>query len=298
MADPLIATLVSRPDANALSDELMARLAQALPSAKTTWLDAGQAVDIALSPLVPAAPQITAIRAGLAAAPVDVIVQPALRRRKKLLVADMDSTMIGQECIDELADFAGLKPQVAAITAMAMRGDIAFEPALRARVALFKGLPKSLIEQVLSERITLNAGARTLVATMRAQGATALLVSGGFSLFTEPLARMIGFDHHFGNELQLDGEHFSGTVAEPILGRATKRDIMSAWRERLGLDESETLAVGDGANDLDMLRAAGLGIAYYAKPAVAEAAAARLDHADLTALLYAQGYPRAQWTLG
>jgi phosphoserine phosphatase len=298
MANPLIATLVSPPDANSLTEELMASLAQALPSAKTAWLEPGQAADILLSPLLPTDAQLLAIRARLAGLPVDVIVQPIAGRRKKLLVADMDSTMIGQECIDELADFAGFKPQVAAITAQAMRGEIAFEPALRARVELLRGLPKSLVEKVIAERITLTPGARILVATMRAHGATALLVSGGFTLFTETLARRIGFDRHFGNELELDGERFSGTVCEPILGRAAKRVILNAERERLGLTESETLAVGDGANDLDMLAAAGLGIAYHAKPAVAEAAAARLDYADLTALLYAQGYRRAHWTPG
>ena len=276
----------------------MSDLAQVLPVAKIAWLDAGQAADIALSSPMTAAAAASLIRGRLADMPVDVIVQGAEARRKKLLVADMDSTMIGQECIDELADFAGLRPQVAAITAQAMRGDIAFEPALRARVALLKGLSKSLVDQVIAERITLNPGARTLVATMRAHGASAVLVSGGFTLFTEILARQIGFDRHYGNVLRLEGERFSGSVEEPILGRRAKFDILRAQCETLGLAARDTLAVGDGANDLDMLQAAGLGVAFHAKPAVAEAADARLDHADLTALLYAQGYARSQWVGG
>jgi phosphoserine phosphatase len=298
MANLLIATLVSRPDAKVLSDGLMCDLAQALPVTKIAWLDAGQAADIALASPMTAAAAARLIRARLAGAPVDVIVQPAQGRRKRLLVADMDSTMIGQECIDELADFAGLKPQVAAITAQAMRGEIAFEPALRARVALLKGLSKSLVDQVIAERITLTPGARTLIATMRAHGASTLLVSGGFTLFTEILGPRLGFDRHYGNVLRLEGEHFSGTVEEPILGRRAKFDILCAEREKLGLAAPETLAIGDGANDLDMLQEAGLGVAFHAKPAVAEAADTRLDHADLTALLYAQGYARSQWVGG
>ena len=234
----------------------------------------------------------------LGAAPVDVIVQPAEGRRKALLVADMDSTMITQECIDELADFAGLKAEVAAITQRAMCGEIEFEPALRARVELLKGLPKALVGQIIEERVTLTGGARSLVATMRAHGATALLVSGGFTLFTEILAEKIGFDAHYGNVLSLTGDRLAGRVEEPILGRAAKREILRTQRRALGLAPSATLAVGDGANDLDMLREAGLGVAFHAKPAVAKAADARIDHGDLTALLFAQGYTRAQFIEG
>ncbi len=222
---------------------------------------------------------------------IDVIVQPSADRRKKLFLADMDSTMIGQECIDELADVVGLKAHVAAITDRAMRGDIAFEPALRERVALLEGLPVSVIEEVLRERIRLTSGARTLVATMRAHGTRTCMVSGGFTLFTDRVAAMIGFDENRANMLTIvDGHKLAGTVAEPIFGRDGKRAALVELRQTLGLARNETMAVGDGANDLDMILEAGLGVAYHAKPAVAAAAPAHIEHGNLTALLYIQGY--------
>jgi phosphoserine phosphatase len=227
--------------------------------------------------------------------PIDVVVQPAAGRRKRLFVADMDSTMIGQECIDELADYVGLKEHVAAITERAMRGEIAFEPALRERVLLLKGLPNSVIDEVLRERISLMPGARTLVATMRANGAHTCLVSGGFTGFVERIAAMIGFDESRANILEFEGSSLSGHVREPILGREAKRATLVQLRTQLGLSANETLAVGDGANDLDMLQEAGLGVAYRAKPKVAAATAARIDHGDLTALLYAQGYRQEEF---
>jgi phosphoserine phosphatase len=231
-------------------------------------------------------------------APVDVVVQPAAHRRKKLFLADMDSTMIGQECIDELADYIGLKAHVAAITERAMRGEIAFEPALRERVSLLKGLPASVVDEVIARRITLTPGARTLVSTMRANGAYTCLVSGGFTLFTDRVARMIGFDEARGNTLLLDGAMLAGAVAEPIFGRDGKRATLLELRERLALSAYETLAAGDGANDLDLIAEADMGVAYHAKPKVAEAAAARIDHGDLTALLYVQGYRREEFVEG
>jgi phosphoserine phosphatase len=235
------------------------------------------------------------IREALAGVPIDVVVQPAAARRKRLFVADMDSTMIQQECVDELAAYAGLKNPVATITERAMRGDIAFEPALRERVALLQGLPVSVIDEVLRERISLMPGGRTLVATMRANGAYTCLVSGGFTGFVDRIASMLGFDESRANELEIEDEALSGRVHEPILGRGAKRATLVELRERLGLSKNETLAVGDGANDLDMLLEAGLGVAYRAKPKVAAAAAARIDHGDLTALLYAQGYRREEF---
>jgi phosphoserine phosphatase len=202
--------------------------------------------------------------------------------------------MIGQECIDELADYAGLKAHVAAITERAMRGEIAFEPALRERVALLKGLPQTVAGEVIEKRIVLTPGGKTLVATMRAHGAYTCLVSGGFTLFTQTIGAMIGFDEDRSNILLVDGDaSLSGLVAEPILGKEAKLDTLRELQKRLGLAPEETLAIGDGANDIPMIEAAGLGVAYHGKPAVAEAAAARIDHGDLTALLYAQGYPRA-----
>jgi phosphoserine phosphatase len=207
----------------------------------------------------------------------------------------MDSTMIGQECVDELADFAGLKAHVAAITERAMRGEIAFEPALRERVALLEGLSVGVVDEVLKTRITLTPGGRELIATMRAHGAYTCLISGGFTLFTNKVAAMLGFQENRANELKvLDGK-LTGEVAEPILGRAAKLAALVELREAFDLDNIDTLVVGDGANDLGMIEQAGLGVAYHAKPAVAAAAAMRIDHGDLTALLYAQGYRRDEF---
>jgi phosphoserine phosphatase len=228
--------------------------------------------------------------------PIDIVVQPIGFRRKKLLLADMDSTMIGQECLDELADYVGEKARVAAITERAMRGEIAFEPALRERVALLAGLPATVVGEVIAKRITLTPGGRALVNTMRANGAHTCLVSGGFVQFTAPIAALIGFAENRGNRLLVDaGGRFSGAVGEPILGRDAKLKTLMELRKRLGLAAEETLVVGDGANDLLMIEAAGLGVAYHAKPIVAEAALARIDHGDLTALLYAQGYRRGEF---
>jgi phosphoserine phosphatase len=209
----------------------------------------------------------------------------------------MDSTMIGQECIDELADFAGFKERVAAITAQAMRGEIAFEPALRERVALLKGLPAKIIDNVLDERIRLMPGGPTLVATMRANGAYSCVVSGGFTAFTARIAAMIGFNEHRANTLLTDANgNLTGKVAEPIVGREAKLDALIELRERFGLTPEQTLAVGDGANDIPMVQAAGLGVAYHGKPAIRAAAPlACVDNADLTALLYAQGYHREEF---
>lgn len=229
---------------------------------------------------------------------VDVVVQQSADRRKKLFLADMDSTMIGQECIDELADYAGLKAHVAAITERAMRGEIAFEPALRERIALLEGLPVSVIEEVLRERIKLTPGARTLIATMRAHGARTCMVSGGFTLFTDRIAAMIGFDETRANTLTIvDGHKLAGTVAEPIFGRDGKRAALVELRQEFGLTKNETMAIGDGANDLDMMLEAGLGVAYHAKPKVAAAAPARIDYGNLTALLYVQGYRQDEFVV-
>jgi len=217
----------------------------------------------------------------------DVAVMPREGRRKRLLICDMDSTLIGQECIDELADFAGVKDRVSAITERAMRGEIGFEGALRERVALLKGLPTSVIERCYAERITLNKGARVLARTMAAHGAKTVIVSGGFTAFSAKVAAAAGFNHHQANVLLSDGETLSGTVAEPILGREAKREALLAYVEH-GVETA--LAIGDGANDLAMIQAAGMGVAYYAKPAVAEAAGYAIGKTDLTSALYFQGY--------
>jgi phosphoserine phosphatase len=229
---------------------------------------------------------------------LDVIVQPAANREKKLLVADMDSTMITVECIDELADYAGIKAQIAEVTERAMRGELDFAEALDARVALLKGLEESAIDRCLDERVRLMPGAEALVKTMRARGALTILVSGGFTRFAEPVGGRIGFDRMIANQLLIEDAALTGTVSKPIVDSSTKETtLLNAIAER-GLDASETLAVGDGANDLAMIKKAGLGVAYHAKPIVAAAAGARIDHGDLTTLLYAQGIPKAEWVLG
>ncbi|WP_371347640.1 phosphoserine phosphatase SerB [Ancylobacter sp. IITR112] len=290
-----IAVFIASPAAPAVDKALLARARAALPApGPTRWLNAGIAAEIACA----GGADIAALRAAVDGAPVDVAVLPAEGRRKRLFLADMDSTMIGQECIDELADFAGMKAHVAAITERAMRGEIAFEPALRERVALLKGLPLAVVDEVIAARIRLTPGGTELVRTMKAHGARTLLVSGGFTLFTARVADMIGFDAHRANVLLSDGESFAGLVEEPILGREAKLASLVEFREALGLSPSETLAVGDGANDLAMIGEAGLGVAYHAKPAVAAAAQVRIDHGDLTSLLYLQGYAAEQFVTG
>jgi len=300
----LVATLISNPADPALDSTVVDGARAILPSPGAAhWLFDEVAVDIPFAGQIPLeGPDIRAIEARLREArgdlPIDIVVQPSGYRRKKLLLADMDSTMIGQECIDELADFVGMKAQVAKITERAMRGEIEFEPALRERVALLKGLPVSVVDEVLKRRITLTPGARELIATMRAHGAYTCLISGGFTLFTNAVAAMLGFDENRANELIAEDGKLTGEVKEPILGRAAKLATLIELTESFDLDDIDTLAVGDGANDLGMVQAAGLGVAYHAKPAVAAAAAARIDHGDLTALLYAQGYRRDEFVGG
>lgn len=286
----LVATLVSAHGQALLSDALLTRLANAVSGVtRQARLDGEVAADL-FADGSDARKLEADIRAALDGTAVDIIVQPAATRRKALFLADMDSTMIGQECIDELAAYVGLKDKVASITERAMRGEIAFEPALRERVALLKGVPASVVDEIIRERITLTPGGRQLVRTMRANGAYTALVSGGFTVFTGPLGATIGFDEDRSNTLLVANGVLTGEVEAPILGKQAKLDSLVELREQRGFSRAATLAVGDGANDLAMLGEAGLGVAFRAKPAVAAAADARLDHADLTALLYAQGY--------
>lgn len=284
----LIGEALTRGDLSAAADRLAAAgCAPAVPS----WLDEGAAADIAFD----TAPE--AARGALegALAGIDAVVQPTATRRKALIVADMDSTMITVECIDELADYAGIKAEVAAVTEAAMRGELDFEGALDARVALLAGLDEAVIAQCLAERVHIMPGAKALVRTMRAHGAEAVLVSGGFTRFAEPVAAAIGFDRAIANVLLIADGRLTGTVAKPIVGSATKEETLLAAIAARGIDPALSLAVGDGANDLAMIRRAGLGVAYHAKPIVAAAAGARVDHGDLSALLYAQGYARKDW---
>ncbi|MTV15551.1 MULTISPECIES: phosphoserine phosphatase SerB [Bradyrhizobium] len=296
----LVATLICNPASPALDTTIVDGARAVLPSpGPAQWLFNEVAVDIPFESEDSSRDAIKTIEERLRQArgdlPIDIVVQPRIARRKKLFLADMDSTMIGQECIDELADFAGLKAHVAAITERAMRGEIEFESALRERVALLKGLPVSVVDEVLDERITLTPGGRELVMTMRAHGAYTCLISGGFTLFTKVVAAKVGFQENRANQLQVAGGKLTGEVVEPILGRATKLATLIELTESFDLDDIDTLVVGDGANDLGMIQAAGLGVAYHAKPAVAAAAAVRIDHGDLTALLYAQGYRRDEF---
>jgi phosphoserine phosphatase len=252
------------------------------------WLAAGAAFDIPFEGDARAV--LDEARDLAAGAAADINVVAADGRKKKLLVSDMESTIIDCECLDELAAIAGIGPKIAAITERAMRGEIAFEGALRERVGLLKGLPLTALEQVWRERVHLIPGAKELVATMKAHGARTVLVSGGFTFFTSRVAKAVGFDECQSNTLNDDGVALSGTVGEPILGREAKLEALERSLAKLGLDASQALAVGDGANDLAMIQKAGLGVAYHAKPVVATAAGASITHGDLKALLYLQGY--------
>jgi phosphoserine phosphatase len=274
-----------------LIDRALGSLREIDPKARfAAWIDEGDAVDLSVAGDVPA------IRWALDGLPqVDLFVQPEEPRFKRLLVADMDSTIVDQECLDELADFAGLKREIAEITERAMQGKLDFKAALRERVALLSGLDEDAINRCLAERVIPSPGAATLVRTMRVGGARAILVTGGFVSFAEPIAKMLGFDSVRANRLLFDGRQLSGSVEDPIVDGQAKRDALIEAREELGIRREDVLAVGDGANDRLMVEEAGLGVAYRAKPALAEVADARLDHHGLDALLWAQGIRRRDW---
>ncbi|HRE36489.1 phosphoserine phosphatase SerB [Sphingopyxis terrae] len=259
------------------------------------WIDQGDAADIFFQgSLVSARAELAKMDHGA----LDVVVQPLGDRTKKLIIADMDSTMITVECIDELADYAGIKPQIAAITERAMRGELDFRAALIERVGLLGGMAEATIAECRAERVRLTRGARTLVQTMKAHGAWSVLVSGGFLPFAAPVAEAIGFDKVVANELEIAGGKLTGKVTEPIVDSSAKLETLRAEAAARGLALADTLAVGDGANDIPMITSAGLGIGYHPHPAAAAAADAAIRHHDLTALLWAQGYARRQWVMG
>lgn len=289
-----VATLIANPANPCLTPELADRARQVLGASAVYFLADGIACDIPL-PAEGGESVNEQLNDVIADMPIDCVVQEADERRKKALLADMDSTLIQQECIDELAAEAGVGEQVANITARAMRGELDFEPALRERVGLLKDLPVSIIDKVLSERITLMPGGKALVATMKANGAYCALVSGGFTQFTSKIAATLGFDENRANTFLVDGDKLAGEVVPPILGRDAKVEALQDVVAKNGLDTNDVMAVGDGANDLGMLNLAGSGVALHAKPIVAEQARFRIDHGDLTALLYIQGYRKADF---
>jgi phosphoserine phosphatase len=289
-----VVTLLTNPETPVLERVTVESLRNAWGGGEAQWLDPGIAAEFAVAEV----PQTRwEVWEGLQTLRVDMVVQGATGRKKRLLIADMDSTMIRQECIDELADEAGVGARVADITARAMNGELDFEAALRERVGLLKGLPETVIGQVLRDRITLMPGGRVLLATMKANGAYAALVSGGFTAFTSAVAETLGFDENRANTLHVAEGTLAGTVAEPILGKEAKLTALNEITARLGITPAEALAVGDGANDLPMLKAAGTGVALHAKPTVQAQCEVRVNHGDLTALLYLQGYSREEFAL-
>ena len=288
----LTVTLLTAPEGAPLDLSLIENLRNAWGGGTITWL----AVKEAAAFEIPQAPANQwDVWSDLQAAGVDLVIQPSAGRRKKMLLADMDSTMIRQECIDELAAEAGVGPRVAEITARAMNGELDFEAALHERVGLLAGLPETVIDKVLAERITLMPGGAVLLATMKAAGAYAALVSGGFTAFTAKIAATLGFDENRANTLLVADGKLTGAPGLPILGQAAKVTALEEITARLGLSDADVLAVGDGANDLGMLTRAGTGVALHAKPAVQDKCDVRINHGDLTALLYLQGYAKADF---
>ena len=285
-----IATLIARP--GGLDAALAESLRNAWGGGDLVWLAPDEAAEFAL---VEVPGNRWEVWESLQAQSVDLVIQPADGRRKAMLLADMDSTMIEQECIDELAAEAGVGEKVAAITARAMNGELDFEAALTERVGLLRGLDAGVIQRVIDTRLSFMPGGRALVATMKANGAHAALVSGGFTAFTGPVAKALGFDEHRANVLLVDDGRLTGIPARPILGRQAKVEALEEITRRLGLTDADVLAVGDGANDLGMLKRAGTGVALHAKPAVQAEVEVRINHGDLTALLYLQGYAKSEF---
>ncbi len=287
-------TVLAAPARADLTEERVEALRDLFAGGHIIWLDDSIAAEFPAEALPPDA---AAIGDDTRLAGFDLVIQPTEGRRKAVLLADMDSTMIEQECIDELADMAGVGPRVAAITARAMNGELNFHEALIERVSLLAGLNELVIQQVLDERITIAPGGRTLIATMRAQGAYCALVSGGFTAFTAPIAAELGFNEHRANTLLADEGVLTGHVGLPILGREAKIEALEEITAQHGLTPADAIVVGDGANDLGMIQLAGTGVALHAKPVVAAQAGVRIDHGDLTALLYLQGYGRDEFVI-
>jgi phosphoserine phosphatase len=287
----MVVTLIAGPAGRPLLPDVAAAIGRMLPAA-ILWLAPGEACDLFFEAADAAASE-RAARAVIGGAAIDLVLQPAAARKKRLLVADLESTVIENEMLDELAELLGFGPKIAEITWRAMNGELDFVEALEARVALLGGVDCRVLDRAAA-RIRLTAGASELVATMRRGGAVTALVSGGFMVFAEKVARTLGFDHVIANRLEIVAGRIAGTMPAPIVTDLTKCDTLLALAARYGLSSETTLAIGDGANDLAMLAAAGLGVAFHAKPRVAAAAHHRLDHADLAGLLYAQGYRKGE----
>ncbi|NQU58930.1 MAG: phosphoserine phosphatase SerB [Rhodospirillales bacterium] len=289
-------TLIGNAETNPLEPVHVEQVCQALNvTGATDWLAEEEACDLFIDSSLSAIELAEQAREALSRTMIDAVCAPAHGRRKKLLISDMDSTVIDQECIDELADAFGVGRQIREITTAVINGDINFSEALRKRIALMKGMEQDLLERVYRERLTIKPGARTLVQTMARHGAFCILVSGGFSFFTSRIAGRIGFDDHKGNELLFKDGKLTGEAQEPILGRVAKLTILTHVCEEKGLQLADVLAVGDGANDIDMIQGAGLGVAFHASASLKEHANASIDHGDLSALLYIQGYHKSEF---
>jgi len=289
-------TLISGDQNGPLLPRHLDRVCQQLQlECKTDWLAADEACDLIFASQLSAAEITAAAKCALDARHIDAVCAPTAGRRKRLLISDMDSTIIDQECIDELGDAIGIGAQISEITTAVVNGEIGFPEALRQRVALMKGMDFAVLERVYTERITLTPGARTLVGTMRRNDAYCILVSGGFSFFTSRISTAVGFHDHKANELIFVDKKLTGEVRDPVLGRTAKLDQLNMLCREKGLDADDVLAVGDGANDIKMIQAAGLGVAFHAAGALKEQANACIDHADLTALLYLQGYRKSEF---
>ncbi len=295
-----ILTIIAPEGQALLNDKALSNIKDKLEiKSEPQWLALGEAVDLELDVQWNQKETQNKIKTEISdllqGHPFDFALQPNEHRRKKLLISDMDSTIIGEECIDEIAHMAGIKPKIAAITERAMQGEIEFDAALRERVGLLKGLDTKALDTVISERLNLNKGARTLVQTMAANNAYCALVSGGFTFFTEKIAKLTGFHITQANTLEIEDDKLTGNVIPPILGSAAKKQALEQFINEQKISPENTLAVGDGANDLEMIKASGLGVAYYAKPIVAAEADASVNHTDLTALLYMQGYKKSDF---